>query len=115
MQWATTEDKQNLVAYVGNPSIVAVWLELGTGDYAVNKDGRKGGWYILVGNGDNMISPAVVDAYHMKRYYGKDGKVYVHTYGMRPRRMLQKAYESFKDVARARLSYLIETAQEAQE
>lgn len=33
------------VAYVGSDYENAIWEEFGTGDYALNGDGRKGGWF----------------------------------------------------------------------
>lgn len=33
-----------LVAYIGSNDENAIWEEFGTGEYALNGDGRKGGW-----------------------------------------------------------------------
>lgn len=86
---------KNQVA-IGNTEETAVWLELGTGDYALNGDGRKGGWYIPIGNGKGMISQEVVDAYHFKVVHGKDGMTYAFTHGMKPKRILHNAVEKSK-------------------
>jgi hypothetical protein len=83
---------------VGNPLERAIWYEFGTGDYALEGKGRKGGWYIPIGNGKNEISQAVVDAYGFKVVKGKGGKKFAHTYGMKPRRPLFKAYTTLKNV-----------------
>lgn len=32
-------------AYIGSDYENAIWEEFGTGDYALNNDGRKGGWF----------------------------------------------------------------------
>ncbi|MCL1950441.1 MAG: HK97 gp10 family phage protein [Turicibacter sp.] len=56
--------------YVGSPLEYAIWLEMGTGDYALNHDGRQGGWV--------YIDP-------------KTGKR-VFTKGTKPKRMLYSAY-----------------------
>lgn len=60
---------------VGNPLENAIWEELGTGEYALNGDGRKGGW-------------AYKDP--------KTGKT-VWTYGKHPRRPFFKAYTALKN------------------
>ena len=70
----------------------AIWEELGTGEYALEGKGRKGGWYILIGEGEGMISQQVVDAYHLTVKYGKDGKKYAYTTGKKPKRMLHNAF-----------------------
>ena len=58
---------------VGNPMENAIWEEFGTGEYALNGDGRKGGWY----------------------YKDEKGEWH-HTYGKHPRRPLYKAYTALK-------------------
>lgn len=59
---------------VGNPMQNAIWEELGTGEYALNGDGRKGGWT-----------------------YRDETGVYHHTYGKHPRRPFHKAYTTLKN------------------
>lgn len=39
---STSDDE--CVATIGSPEENAIWEELGTGEYALNGDGRKGGW-----------------------------------------------------------------------
>lgn len=59
---------------VGNPLENAIWEELGTGEYALNGDGRKGGWFY------------------------KDEKGVGHfTYGKHPRRAFFRAYTALKN------------------
>lgn len=97
-KWTHWVDPANYTAYVGNPLETALWLEFGTGEHAkkTGHKGRAGKWYILIGNGRNQISQAVVDAYHMKVVYGKDGKKFVETTGIEPQRPLHKAYTKNK-------------------
>ena len=59
---------------VGNPLENSIWEELGTGEYALNGDGRKGGW----------------------SYKDEEGKWH-HTYGKHPRRPFHKAYSALKN------------------
>lgn len=94
---------------VGSDSKNAVWEEYGTGDYAINGNGRKGGWYVMVGEGSNQISESVVKAYGYKIYYGKDGKRFIHTYGKRPKRAFQKAIDKVKKTAGDKLLIKMES------
>lgn len=48
--WKYTVDEGKMEARVGNPLEAAYWEELGTGEYALNKDGRKGWWVYVEGN-----------------------------------------------------------------
>ena len=48
--WQYVVDEEAGVATVGSPLEAAYWEELGTGEYALNKDGRKGWWVYVEGN-----------------------------------------------------------------
>lgn len=61
------------MALVGSPLENAVWEEFGTGDYALNGNGRKGGWA-----------------------YEDDYGEWHFTHGKRPRRALHNAFETKK-------------------
>ena len=78
-------NKMQHIAYIGSPDQNAVWEEYGTGEYALNNDGRKGGWY-----------------YHDE----KDGKFH-HTYGKTPTRALHHAFKQnetiLKEVLKSQL------------
>lgn len=61
-------------AEIGSPMENAIWEEFGTGEYALNGDGRKGGWLY------------------------EDRKGVVHfTYGKKPSRAFHRAYTSLKN------------------
>lgn len=90
--WKYVVDEAKQEATVGNTEENAIWEELGTGEYALEGKGRRGGWYILIGEGEGMISQRVVDAYGMTVKYGKDGKKYAYTTGKKPKRMLHTAF-----------------------
>ena len=47
--WKYTVDEGASEAKVGNHLEAAYWEELGTGEYALNKDGRKGWWVYVEG------------------------------------------------------------------
>lgn len=95
--WKHNVDKSIMTAFVGNTKETSVWVELGTGEYALEGKGCKGGWWIPIGNGKGFISQAVVDAYGFRTINGKDGKKYAFTKGMKPQRPLFKAYNSSKN------------------
>lgn len=59
---------------IGSPLQNAIWEEFGTGEYALNGDGRKGGWF----------------------YEDEQGEGHF-THGKKPRRPLWKAYSSLKN------------------
>lgn len=42
--WTYKVDEAKAEAVVGNPLENAIWEEFGTGEYALNGNGRKGGW-----------------------------------------------------------------------
>lgn len=83
--WETEVDDDTLTGYVGNPNENAIWEEYGTGEYAVNGDGRQTSW----------------------RYQDAKGNWYTTT-GKTPNRPLERAYESKKDaiqeMAKSKLS-----------
>lgn len=60
-------------AHIGSPDENAIWEEFGTGEYALNGNGRKGGWV----------------------YQAPKGEFYF-TYGKKPSRAFWKAYTSLK-------------------
>lgn len=68
-------DENKKIAYIGSSKEYAIWVEKGTGEYAVEGNGRKGGWVF------------------------KDEKTdkWFKTNGMKPKLMLYKAYISKKD------------------
>ena len=66
-------NEAELVGYIGSSYENAIWEEFGTGEYALNGDGRKGGWH----------------------YKDEKGNWYF-TYGKRPRRPLFKAFSALK-------------------
>ena len=80
--WTYKVDEAEGKTVVGNPLENAIWEEFGTGEYALNGDGRKGGWY-----------------------YQDDKGKWHHTYGKTPHRAFHRAFTSLK-------SALIRRAQE---
>lgn len=66
--------KEQCTGTVGSPMENAIWEELGTGEYALNGDGRKGGWFYVDEKGNGHF-----------------------THGKHPRRPLWKAYITMKN------------------
>lgn len=76
------EDKGNeLEAKVGSPDENAIWEEYGTGEYALEGNGRKGGWY----------------------YEDEKGKGHF-THGKKPTRALYFAVKNCKSAIKSRLA-----------
>ena len=87
--WEHKVHDGKLEAEVGSRYQNALWEEFGTGIYALNGDGRKGGWVYKNPNAT----------------FNKDGSLrknskygaFVFTLGKKPRRALHRAYESKKN------------------
>lgn len=73
-QHRVTQSGEDYVAAVGSDYENAIWEEFGTGDYALNGDGRKGGWFYVDAKGEGHF-----------------------THGKKPRRPFHKAYTSMKN------------------
>lgn len=71
--WETLVDEETLEALLGSTAENAIWEEFGTGEYALNENGRKGGW----------------------SYQDEEG-IWHHTRGKSPQRPLWNAAESTK-------------------
>ena len=95
-------DEGHLGVHVGSNYQNAIWEEFGTGEFAEKGDGRKGWWVYVTGasssssssKGKNYSSPEQAKrAVAILREKGLDAHM---TRGKRPRRILRKAFESFK-------------------
>jgi hypothetical protein len=71
--WETNVDETKGEAQVGSPLENAIWEEFGTGEYAQEGNGRKGGWVYVDEKGQGHF-----------------------TYGKKPKRALHTAFESKK-------------------
>lgn len=54
--WDTHVDEATLEGMVGSALENAIWEEFGTGEYALNGDGRKGGWAYTDRNGETHFT-----------------------------------------------------------
>lgn len=96
--WQYVVDENKMEATIGSPLEHAIWNEFGTGEYALEGNGRKGGWWIKVGSGANEMSQAVAKKYKWKRIRrDKNGNItFVFTDGKKPKRTLHNAFETKK-------------------
>lgn len=98
--WNHIVDEGAMEATVGNPSEYAIWQEMGTGEYALNGDGRKGYWVYVEGGGSKRSKHSrqytLDEAKQVVAYLRSKGLDAVYTNGSRPVRMLHRAYESNK-------------------
>lgn len=69
--WEYKVDEENKEAKVGSQMEAAYWEELGTGEYALNKNGRKGWWVYVEGNDSPKSN---------QRYYTEDEAKKVATF-----------------------------------
>ena len=68
------------IAYIGSNEENAIWEEFGTGEHALNGDGRKGGWAYVDEKGERHF-----------------------TYGKKPSRAFWNAYNSLKSAITKRI------------
>ena len=71
--WDYTVNEETLESQIGSPFENAIWEEFGTGEYALEGNGRKGGWF----------------------YEDKDGNS-CFTRGKKPNRALWHAFQTLK-------------------
>ncbi len=92
--WDHYVKKNEKEGIIGNSLENSIWEELGTGEYAVNSDGRKGAWYVPVDDYLGKNKPT----YNGKVVivYGKNGKAFYKTNGKKPNRALKTAFETTK-------------------
>lgn len=71
--WSHRVDESKYEAVIGNPLEYSIWIEYGTGEYALEGNGRKGGWFYVDDKGQGHF-----------------------TYGNKPVRMLHNAFVTKK-------------------
>ena len=99
--WKHVVNESKMEATIGNPMELAIWMEQGTGEYALEGKGRKGYWVYVKGNssvkeanpGKSRTLEEARRAVAILREQGLDAH---YTKGQKPRRMLHNAFESKK-------------------
>lgn len=99
--WQHVVNEAELEATIGHPKELAIWMEMGTGEYALNKDGRKGYWVYVKGNsGTKEKKPGqtlTLNEAKRRMAYLQDEGLDAHvTNGHKPIRMLHNAFETNK-------------------
>ncbi|HAJ96423.1 MAG TPA: hypothetical protein DCO72_01630 [Ruminococcus sp.] len=128
------EESTEQTVYIGSDLMNAVYEEFGTGEFALKGNGKKGGWWIPVGNGEGQISLKSVKRYVSKynrqwaayRYAsgeittGKEIRqtkkrgalVAVFTHGKKPNQPMQRAYDEKKDQIQQKMQDILKTEME---
>ena len=103
--WDHQVDESKMEASVGSPHEAGFWEEFGTGEHALNKDGRKGWWVYIEGqdSGKGGKSYATKEeaeqaAAFLRRVKKLDAYA---TNGIDPNRPLHRAFKSGKKVVQA--------------
>lgn len=96
--WAYAVDEEKMVATIGSPLENALWNEFGTGEYALEGNGRKTPWYVPVESFTGSRPPTFNGKVVV--VYGKDGVAFYKTNGKKPKRTLHKAFVQNKDTLR---------------
>lgn len=97
--WHYTVDTKSKIATIGSPDEAAYWEEFGTGEYALNGDGRKGWWVYVEGNDTprgNQQYYTKNEALAIAASMRADGLDAHATNGIEPNRPLHRAFTSLK-------------------
>lgn len=106
--WRYEVDEDKLEAVVGSELENAIWEEFGTGEYALEKNGRMTPWYVPVEGFTGKKKPTFNGKVVI--VHGKDGRAYYKTNGKKPRRMLHRAYDNIRPKAQAVLDAKLKEA-----
>ena len=110
--WTYRVDESKGEAVVGNPLESSLWTEFGTGDFALNGDGRKGYWvYVKDGStgarSTNSKSYTLDEAKRIVAMMRADGLDAHYTHGQPPKRPLFKAFQSLKPALQKRAQQIL--------
>lgn len=97
--WKHKVDEEDKIATVGSPDEAAYWEELGTGEFALNHDGRKGWWVYVEGNDSprgNQQYYTEKEAKQTAAYLRSKGLDAHATNGIEPNRPLHRAFTALK-------------------
>lgn len=101
--WTYQVDNSGFKVTIGSPEENALWEELGTGEYAVNGDGRKGYWVFVEGESKGGGAGKTYDLAGAKRAMAilrQKGLNAYYTKGKRPNKALQEAGNSVAPLAK---------------
>ena len=109
--WTHIVDKDKYEAIIGNPLENSLWVEFGTGEYALNGDGRKGYWVFVKGS-DGKSSKStkqytLQEAKQTVAFMRSKGLDAMYTKGTPPKRPLHHSFTNneapLKDLLKNRL------------
>lgn len=112
--WDTVVDAGNLEAIIGNPLEHSIYNEFGTGEYALEGKGRKGYWvYVKDSESGGMArstkSYTLAEAKRVMAILREKGLEAYYTKGIRPKRMLYKAFTMYKPKVEARAKQIFKS------
>ena len=103
--WDYVVDEDNMEAQIGSQYEAGYWEEFGTGEHALNKDGRKGWWVYVEGedSGKGGKSYATKEeaekaAMFLRRVKKLDAYA---TNGIEPNRPLHRAFQTGESIVQA--------------
>ena len=103
--WDHKVDEGKMEAYVGSPHEAGYWEEFGTGEHALNKDGRKGWWVYVEGQDSGTGGKSYAtkeEAEDAAEFLRKAKKLNAYaTNGIDPNRPLHRAFKSGKQAVQA--------------
>ena len=67
-------DESELVAYIGTNCEYAIYVEFGTGEFAENGNGRKGGWVYKTPNGEVRFTYGMPPQPYLRPAFRKNQK-----------------------------------------
>lgn len=103
--WTHKVDASKKEAVVGSSSLNAVYEEYGTGEFALEGNGRSTPWYVPVEDVVGYKKPAYNGKVTI--VYGKGGKAYYKTNGKEPKKMLHDAWDKVMPKAKKRMQSLL--------
>lgn len=104
--WQYRVDERKQEAHIGNTLENALWEEFGTGEWALEGNGRKSPWYVPVEKVHGDRKPTYKGKVVLVR--GKDGQCFYKTDGKKPKRHFWKAYLAKADTAKRLIENAIE-------
>lgn len=111
-KWTHIVDKSKYEAIIGNPLENALWVEYGTGEYALNGDGRKDWWVFIEGStgkssNESKHYKTKEEAKRTVAYLRSQGIKAGYTNGQLPKRPLHHAFNQnerdLKEVLKSQL------------
>lgn len=99
--WDRIVDEGKKKATIGNPLEYAIYQEFGTGEYALEGNGRKGYWVFVKDNSSGDMSRStkqytLAEAKRVMAYLREQGLEAYYTNGVKPKRMLFKSFQMWK-------------------